>query len=170
MNRTQILLAQPQVVRRAGPGDTTTLTGLLANLSPDDYFWRFLTGRGGPAPAWMLARLLDDGDGRRGAWFALDQTSAIAVGHACWTLSPGDVADIGAFVLGDRQQQGLGQALVRAAVTEAAAAGARQARFDVHPGNRLIAASLRSRLAPHRAVLVDGLLRWQVPVGVVLAS
>ncbi len=134
---------------------------MIDSLSAEAYFWRFLGGRAVPPPAWMLARLLAGG-ADRGAWVA--QAQDVVIGHSCWTRGPDGAAEIGVVVRDCWQRRGIGTALVGATAAAAAAAGADRARFEVHPENRFVVAVMRRRAVGQRPRLVDGLIRWDVPL------
>ena len=159
MSRTQPWL------RPAGPGDERLLAALLAGLSPASAFNRFMAGLGGPKPGLVRALLREDED--RGAWLALERTPAgteRAVGHACWSVDAGGIADLGVVVADDAQGRGTGSALFEAAARAAAGAGAVGVHLDVHPDNRRVVAILRARLGARAMAWDQGLLTVDVPL------
>lgn len=147
-------------MRDAGPDDAAALAGMLRLLSPASAFMRFLVGFGEPKPA--LVRALLAAGPRRGALLAVLPGGSV-VGHACWTVTDG-VVDVGVVVLDGWQRRGLGRALVEAAVTRAAAAGGTTLHLDVHPENRALLATLRSRMPTATRRFADGLVTFDVPL------
>ncbi len=163
MTRTQL------VFRPAGPEDEQLLTDLLAGLSPASAFHRFMAGLGRPKPS--LVRALLRTDERRGAWLAVERDAdgvERALGHAIWSLVPGDgrgdVADLGVVVADAAQGRGIGSALFEAAARSAADAGAVGVHLDVHPDNRRVARILRARLGSGALAWDQGLLTLDAPL------
>ena len=119
-------------VRTTRPADAQGLTTMLAGLSPQSSFLRFLAGIGSPGPRLVTALLRRDAD--RGAWVALADDEV--VGHAMWGASDG-AAEIGVVVADQWQGRGIGRLLTVAALREARAArGLTDVRLDLHPENR----------------------------------
>jgi GNAT superfamily N-acetyltransferase len=147
-------------LRDAGPDDAAELTGMLRLLSPTSAFMRFLAGFGEPKPA--LVRALLAAGPERGALLAL-LPGGSAVGHACWSVS-GGVVDVGVVVLDGWQRRGIGRALVEAAVTRAGAAGGTALHLDVHPENRALLTTLRTRMPTATRRFLDGLVTFDVPL------
>jgi acetyltransferase len=160
VSRTQLV-----TLREAREIDEAGVAELLAELSPQSAFHRFMGGVGAAAPE-LVRALLATGDDR-GAWLALDATGR-TVGHACWMISPGGVADIGVLVADAAQGRGIGTDLFTAAVRRAADAGARAVHLDVHPENRRVAGLLRRRLGRGALRYTEGLLTLDAPVRAVL--
>ncbi len=162
MTRTQLAL------RPATAEDEQLLTDLLAGLSPASAFHRFMAGLGRPKPS-LVRALLRTGE-RRGAWLAVERDAdggERAVGHAIWSLVPGDqgdVADLGVVVADDAQGRGIGSALFEAAARSAADAGAVGVHLDVHPDNRRVARILRARLGSGALAWDQGLLTLDAPL------
>jgi GNAT superfamily N-acetyltransferase len=122
MFATQALV--PVLLRPAGPDDAALLTELLAGLSPASSFHRFLAGLGVPKPA--LVRGLLRAEPGRGALLAIARGAGgeSALGHACWSVSPNRVVDVGVLVADAAQGRGIGTALFGLAVETARAVGA----------------------------------------------
>jgi GNAT superfamily N-acetyltransferase len=157
------------LIRPAGTGDERLLAALLAGLSPASAFHRFMAGLGGPKPALVRALLREGKD--RGAWLAIERTAAgteRAVGHACWSVDPRGVADLGVVVADDAQGRGTGSALFGAAALAAAGAGAVGIHLDVHPENRKVVAILRARFGGFALTWDQGLLTVDVPLTAVV--
>lgn len=152
---------QRTTLRDAGPDDAAELTGMLRLLSPSSAFMRFLAGFGEPKPA--LVRALLAAGPRRGALLAL-LPGGTAVGHACWSVTPDGVVDVGVVVLDGWQRRGIGRELVEAAVARAAAAGGTVLHLDVHPENRVLVRTLRDRMPTATRRFVDGLVTFDVPL------
>jgi GNAT superfamily N-acetyltransferase len=150
----------PVLLRAAGPDDTRLLAGLLAELSPASSFHRFLAGVGVPNPA--LVRGLLRVEPGRGALLAV--AGGTAQGHACWSVTPDRVADVGVLVADAAQDRGIGTALFLAAVDAARVAGADALHLDVHPENRRLVAALRRRLGKGAFAWGQGLLTVDVPL------
>lgn len=152
------------LLRPAGPDDAPLLADLLAGLSPTSSFHRFLAGLGLPNPA--LVRGLLRVEGRRGALLALarERAAETPVGHACWSVSPEGVVDVGVLVADAAQRRGVGTALFLLAVDTARAVGADVVHLDVHPENRRLVAALRRRLDGANFTWAHGLLSIEVPV------
>ena len=158
MSDTQPL--PPVLLRAAGPGDAGLLADLLAALSPESSFHRFMAGVGAPNPA--LVRGLLRSEPGRGALLAL--VGGVPVGHACWSVSPRRQVDVGVLVTDAFQGRGIGTALFSAAVDAARAEGADAVHLDVHPDNRRLVAALRRRFGGNAFVWEHGLLSVDVPV------
>jgi|tagenome__1003787_1003787.scaffolds.fasta_scaffold20434213_2 GNAT superfamily N-acetyltransferase len=158
------------LLRTAGPDDARLLAQLLAGLSPGSAFHRFLAGLGVPDPA--LVRGLLRSEIRRGALLALgrDPAEEIALGHACWSVSPDGVADVGVLVADAAQGRGIGTALFRRGVDAARGAGAATVHLDVHPDNRRLVTALRRRFGGAAFTWEHGLLSVDVPVRAALKS
>ena len=159
-------IQNPATVRDAGPADAAVLTDMLRLLSPASAFMRFLVGFGEPKPS-LVRALLATGP-RRGALLAV-LPGGTAVGHACWSVADdGGTVDVGVVVLDGWQRRGIGRALVEAAVTRAADAGGTSLHLDVHPENRALLATLRSRMPTAARRFADGLVTFDVPLADVL--
>jgi ribosomal protein S18 acetylase RimI-like enzyme len=158
VNKTQL------VVRAADERDGLLLAELLAGLSPASAFHRFLAGLGCPT-AGLVRGLLRTAPGR-GALLAVEASSCgrTAVGHACWTVDDGGVADIGVVVADGTQGRGVGGRLFDAALLAAQAAGAVAVHLDVHPDNRRVAAILRGWFGPRALAWEQGLLTLDAPL------
>ncbi len=148
-------------VRRGDPADAGVLAAMLRGLSPTSGFQRFLVGFGEPKPA-LVRTLLATGP-QRGALLAV-LPDGRTVGHACWSVSPDAVADVGVVVTDAWQRRGLGRQLVETAVFAAGSAGARRLHLDVHPENRLVVRLLRERLPRARRWFADGLVQFEAAI------
>lgn len=162
VNATQHTL--PIVVRPAGAEDGVLLAELLGALSPVSSFHRFMAGLGTPGPAFVRGLLR--AEDARGALLAVvgDGAGEAAIGHACWSVTPEGVADVGVLVADEAQGRGIGTALFLVAVEAARDAGADVLHLDVHPENRRLVAALRRRLDGAQVVWENGLLAVDVPV------
>jgi GNAT superfamily N-acetyltransferase len=162
MSDTQPL--PPVLLRPAGPDDDRLLAELLAGLSQASSFHRFMAAVGRPNPA--LVRGLLGAEPGRGALLAM--SGGTAVGHACWSMLPGRLVDVGVLVADAAQGRGIGTALFTAAVDAAGVAGADAVHLDVHPDNRRLVAALRRRFGGAAFSYEHGLLSVDVPVGAAL--
>jgi ribosomal protein S18 acetylase RimI-like enzyme len=153
----------PVLLRPARQGDADLLAGLLAGLSPASLFQRFMAGVG--LPNLQLVRGLLRDEARRGALLAVEQAGRReAVGHACWSVSPAGVVDIGVVVSDAAQGRGIGTALFLLAVEAGRTAGAASVHLDVHPENRRLVTGLRRRLGGGAFTWRQGLLAVDLPV------
>lgn len=156
----------PVTLRPARDTDAADLTAMLASLSVQSGFHRFLTGLGRPSQA-LVSRLLRRDD-QHGAWLAIDHRWFV-VGHVQWAVQEG-VVDLGVVVADSWQGRGIGRRLLQAAMAEAAVAGARTVQVDVHHENRQVLRLLRSAL-PRAAASSDGaLLTFRAPLADALGS
>jgi GNAT superfamily N-acetyltransferase len=164
MSATQPLA--PVLLRPAGPDDTVLLTELLAGLSPASSFHRFLAGLGAPKPAFVRGLLRAEPG--HGALLAVARGAGreSALGHACWSVTPKRVVDVGVLVADAAQGRGIGTALFGLAVDAARAVGADAVHLDLHPDNRRLVAALRRRFGAAFA-WEHGLLSVDVPIGAV---
>jgi acetyltransferase len=147
-------------LRRAHETDAADLAAMLAALSVESAFHRFLTGLGRPSRK-LVARLLRSDD-QHGAWLAVDHRSLV-VGHAQWAVADG-VADLGVVVADHWQRRGVGRRLLRAAVSEAAVAGARALQVDVHGENHRVLRLVRTALPRARVTHEGTLLTFRSPM------
>jgi GNAT superfamily N-acetyltransferase len=167
VNQTQALrpassrLARPSVtLRPARATDAADLSAMLATLSVQSAFHRFLAGLGHPSRQ-LVARLLRR-DARHGAWLAMDHRWFV-VGHVQWAVADG-VADLGVVVADQWQRRGVGRRLIQAALSEAAVAGATALQVDVHRDNGRVLRLVRTAL-PRAAVTQEGpLLTFRAPL------
>src|SRR3954467_4777430 len=150
----------PVLLRAAGPDDTGLLAGLLAHLAPASSFHRVLAGVVAPNPA--LVRGLLRVEPGRGALLAV--AGGTAQGHACWSVTPDGVVDVGVLVADAAQGRGIGTSLFLAAVDAARVAGADALHLDVHPDNRRLVAALRRRFGRGAFVWQHGLLSVDAPL------
>jgi GNAT superfamily N-acetyltransferase len=150
-------------LRTAGPDDAAALTAMLASLSTQSSYHRFLSG-GTPTPA--LVRALLAQNPARGAVLAVRPNGdhEEVVGHSCWSVDARGVADVGVVVADAWQRQGLGRRLMAAAVGRAGRAGASALHLDVHPVNRTVVRRLREGIPRAATVLADGLVQFDVPL------
>ena len=155
------------LLRPAQEQDAAAFAAMLRLLSPSSAFMRFMAGLGDPS-SWLVRTLLASGPDR-GAVLAV-LTGGPVVGHACWSVGPGGVVDVGVVVLDGWQCRGLGRELFEAALTRSTAVGATTLHLDIHPENRRLVASLRRRLPTADRRFVDGLVSFDVPVRDVLGS
>jgi ribosomal protein S18 acetylase RimI-like enzyme len=158
-------------LRPAGRDDEPLLAALLAGLTPASAFHRFMAGLGGAKPALVRALLREEEN--RGAWLALERTAAgaeRAVGHACWSVDPEGIADLGVVVADDAQGRGTGSALFDVAARSAAGAGAVGVHLDVHPENRRVVDILRRRFGGRSLAWDQGLLTLDVPLSAVVRA
>ncbi len=146
-------------LRHAGTGDAAALTDLVAGLSVDSRFFRFLSGIGSPSPL-LVGRMLRR-DATHGAWLAV--VADEPVGHAMWAVDDG-VADVGVLVTDRWQRQGIGGRLIQTALSEAAVAGATAVRVDVHIDNGPVIATLRRTLPGARVTREAELLAFHAPL------
>ena len=139
---------------RAGSrSDTAALRRLLAGLSPESAYSRFLTGIGAEPSAAILDALLPDGV-RGGSVLAWDGDEP--VGHGVWVrIGPSRSAELALLVADDHQRQGIGGALAERLLVEARAAGIEQIEVFTAAGNRGVA-RLVARNAPHAERERDG--------------
>jgi GNAT superfamily N-acetyltransferase len=126
------------LLRAAVARDAEPLRELIAGLSVRSAFMRFLAGVRHPSER-LLARLLQVDDSH-GAHVAV-ATDGRLVAHAMWAMQEESV-ELGVVVTDAWQGRGIGSALVRSALTEAAVAGACTVRMDVHVDNRRLARHL----------------------------
>jgi GNAT superfamily N-acetyltransferase len=168
MNETQPF--GPVLVRTAGPDDAGLLAELLKGLSAASSFHRFLAGLGVPNPA-LVGGVLR-AEARRGAMLAVGRDAAgeTAVGHACWSVSPDGVADVGVLVADVAQGRGIGTALFGRCLDAARGVGAHAVHLDVHPDNRRLVAALRRRFGGAALTWKHGQLSVDVPVRDALES
>lgn len=192
MSATQLLAV---CLREAACRDADLLAALVAGLSPESSFHRFMAGVGVPNPALVRGLLRAEPD--RGALLAVRTRGAgdavragvtavrakgngdvvraggdgeEAVGHACWAVLPNGAADIGVLVADAHQRRGIGTALFVAAASVARSAGADAVHLDVHPDNRRLVAALRRRLGSGPFAWNSGLLSVDAPMSAVLPS
>ncbi|HTE72308.1 MAG TPA: GNAT family N-acetyltransferase [Actinomycetes bacterium] len=144
-------------VRPAGPGDAAALHDLLAGLSPESGYRRFLVGVGAPS-ARMVAALLRR-DPTHGAWVCT--AGGRLVGHAIWGADDG-AAELGVVVTDAWQRRGVGRSLTAAAATEARAHGLSDVRMHVHARNRSLVRRLSTGATD--AVLADGMVTVTRPL------
>ena len=137
MNRTQF--------RAACDGDHDAIRAFFTALSPGTRYLRFFTGAPQSSPA-MLRALCGVGDDID---VMVAAEAGVIVGHAMavdGTRPDGTrQADIGVVVAEDRQDRGIGTALVQALAARALARGASIAVMDVLADNRRVLALIRRR-------------------------
>jgi GNAT superfamily N-acetyltransferase len=151
VNRTQpeaLALRQcaPPTLRRAHPGDEAGLAAMLAGLSAQTFYQRFLSG--GELSARLRAQLFH-APAERGAWLAVADGVAgeTVVGHACWVFEPGvpadrPVAELAAVVADGWQGRGLGSRLLAAVARDATGAGAAAVHMYLLAENRRLLARI----------------------------
>jgi GNAT superfamily N-acetyltransferase len=148
-------------IRPWHPGDEALAVAAEPYLSAASLSHRFLAGTGGRLPLGYVRHLAG---GPRPAW---DAQVAVGSGHligwAEFGRLPGVIAqaDLAVLVADAWHRQGVATALIRALLPRAAAAGVRNVRADVLPGNRaahgLLAALFRKGL---RAEYDEGVIRY----------
>jgi len=150
-------------VRPACPADATALHDLVAGLSVESSFRRFLVGVGAPSSGMVAAMLRRDST--HGAWVCA--TGDRLVGHAIWGIDDG-TAELGVVVTDAWQHQGIGRSLTAAAAAEALSRGLSDVRMHVHAGNRSLARRLSRGAAG--AVLADGMVVVTRPLADLIAD
>jgi ribosomal protein S18 acetylase RimI-like enzyme len=137
VNRTQL--------RAARAGDHDAIRAFFTALSPGTRYLRFFTGAPQSSPA-MLRVLCGVGDDID---VVVAAEAGVIVGHAMavdGTRQDGTrQADIGVVVAEDRQDRGIGTALLRALAARALARGTSIAVMDVLADNRRVLALIRRR-------------------------
>jgi GNAT superfamily N-acetyltransferase len=132
-------------LRAARAGDHDAIRAFFAALSPDTRYLRFFTAAPQLSGA-MLRALCGVGDDID---VVVAAEAGVIVGHAMAvdrTRPDGTrQADIGVVVAEDRQDRGIGTALVQTLATRALARGASIAAMDVLAGNRRVLALIRRR-------------------------
>jgi len=144
-------------VRPADPADAEALHDLVAGLSVESGYRRFLVGVGAPSPR-MVAALLRR-DSTHGAWVCA--AGDRLVGHAIWGVDEG-AAELGVVVTDAWQRRGVGRSLTAAAAAEARAHGLSDVRMHVHAENRSLARRLSNGATG--TVLADGLVTVTRPL------
>lgn len=148
-------------VRGARAEDREALHDFLTDLSVRTAYLRFFAGLGRPSSA-LVRRLLETGSDR-GAWVAGGDS---IVGHASWTSPAGrpGLAEVAVVVADEHQGQGIGSRLVRAAVLDAAAAGAARLAFTVLAENRRVTDMVSRHWPGARPSREGPVLAYEVPV------
>src|SRR5215467_12041399 len=117
-------------------GDEVLAVAAERYMSAGSLAHRFLAGTGGHLPGGYVRHIAA---GPRPAW---DAQVAVGddhlIGWAEFGRLPGDLvrADLGVIVADPWHRQGVATALIRALLPRMAAAGVRELRADVLPGNR----------------------------------
>ena len=146
-------LAERLVIRPAGPGDREPLARLLAGLSPESSYSRFLTGSAATVRRTLLDALLPT---EPAAGALLGFVDGEPVAHALWVrLRPPDAAEIAVVVADLHQRRGIGSALVRALATEVAKRGIERIQVVSSSTNRAVARMVQ-RGAPGAPYELDG--------------
>lgn len=152
-------------------GDEELAVAIERHLSAASLAHRFLAGTGGRLPAGYVRHIAA---GPRPAWDAQVATlDDHLVGWAEFGRMPGDLvrADLGVIVADPWHRQGVATALIRALLPRMAAAGVRELRADVLPGNRAAHALLASLFGPHlHAEYDDGAIRYHAPLPTHIAA
>jgi GNAT superfamily N-acetyltransferase len=145
-------VVQP-LVRAATPADRPLLSELIARLSTESAYSRFLTGVSGEPSERVLTALLPEAPaGGAVLGFLGDEL----VGHALWARLPDpSVAEI-AIVIADRhQRRGIGTALAGAVIDDLVANGVEDIEVLSISGNRAVARMV-ARAAPDARRELDG--------------
>jgi GNAT superfamily N-acetyltransferase len=137
-------------------GDEALAVAAEPYLSAASLSHRFLAGTGGRLPTGYLRHVAA---GPRPAWDA--QVAACdehLIGWAEFGRLPGDLlrADLAVIVADPWHRQGIATVLIRALLPRIAAAGVRELRADVLPGNRAAHGLLASLFGPHLRAGYDG--------------
>lgn len=149
-------------LRPAGAEDHAKLAAMLAGLSSDSRYRRFVGGAGVPHAGLLktLVRAGDDG----AAWLAVAGDEVVA--HAGWAIEPGApdrVAELAVVTTDAWQGRGLGTRLLAVVAADAARAGATALRLYVLADNRRLVARI-GREWPDTKPRRDGtLLVYTVP-------
>lgn len=144
-------------VRPAIPADAGALHDLVAGLSVESGYRRFLVGVGPPSSR-MVAALLRR-DSLHGAWVCA--AGDRLVGHAIWGVEEG-AAELGVVVTDAWQRRGIGRLLTAAAAAEARAHGLSDVRMNVHAENRGLVRRLSTGATG--VVLTDGIVTVTRPL------
>jgi GNAT superfamily N-acetyltransferase len=149
-------------LRPAVEADQAKLAAMLAGLSPDSRYRRFLTGVGTPPAALLKALVRSGEDGA--SWLAVAQKYVVA--HASWGIEPGApdrIAELAVVTADAWQGRGLGIRLLAAVAANAMQAGATALRLYVLADNRRLIARLH-RQWPDTTPRRDGtLLIYTIP-------
>jgi GNAT superfamily N-acetyltransferase len=171
----------PPTLRPACPGDEAGLAAMLAGLSPQSFYQRFLSG-GGELSARLRAQLVH-ATAERGAWLAVagdvsgDVSGHVSgesvVGHACWVFEPGTpadrpVAELAAVVADGWQGRGLGARLLAAVARDATDAGADAVQMYLLANNRRLLARIGREWPDVRPRRDGTLVVYQVPAEAVV--
>ncbi len=144
-------------VRRAGPADIDLLDGLLRGLSVDSAYLRFQTGIGRPSPGLLRALLPRDGA-------LLGFVGADVVAHGLWARA-GRTAEIALVVADAHQRRGIGTAIARALVADAAARGVTRVEAFSGAGNAAVARMVAREVPTSLRVLDGATVTYTFPVG-----
>jgi GNAT superfamily N-acetyltransferase len=147
--------------------DMAGLATMLAGLSPDSSYRRFLVGVTTPPPGLLNALVLSRADGA--AWLAVAGDQVVA--HASWAFEPGTpIAELAAVTADAWQGRGLGTRLLDAVAAEAVQAGASALRLYVLADSRRLVARI-GRDWPDATPQRDGpLLVYTIPVAMATAD
>lgn len=119
------------------PRDRDALAALLAGLSPESAYARFLTAVGSGLPRAVVEALLPDGL-RGAAVLGFDGDALVA--HGVWVrLGPSRTAEVALVVADSHQRRGIGTALADRLVAAAAARGIERIEAFSEGGNRAVA-------------------------------
>lgn len=144
-------------LRRAGPADVDLLDGLLRGLSVESAYLRFQTGIGRPSPALLRALLPRDGA-------VLGFVGAEAVAHGLWVRA-GRSAEIALVVADAHQRAGIGTAVARALVADAAGRGVTRIEAFSGAGNAAVARMVAREVPTSLRVLDGATVTYTFPVG-----
>jgi acetyltransferase len=144
-------------LRPAGAADIDLLDGLLRGLSVDSAYLRFQTGIGRPGRALLRALLPRDG-----AWLGF--VGADPVAHGVWVRS-GRTAEIALVVADAHQRAGIGTAVARALVADAAARGVTRIEAFSGAGNAAVARMVAREVPTSLRVLDGATVRYTFAVG-----
>jgi len=146
---------------------------MLAGLSPQSFYQRFLSG-GGELSARLRAQLVH-ATGERGAWLAVagHVSGETVVGHACWVFEPGTAADrpvaeLAAVVADGWQGRGLGGRLLAAVARDATDAGAAAVQMYLLADNRRLLARIGREWPDVRPQRDGTLVVYRVPAEAVV--
>jgi GNAT superfamily N-acetyltransferase len=163
----------PPTLRPARPGDEAGLAAMLADLSPQSFYQRFLSG-GGELSARLRAQLVH-ATTERGAWLAVadDVSGESVVGHACWVFEPRTpadrpVAELAAVVADGWQGRGLGARLLAAVARDATDAGAAAVQMYLLANNRRLLARIGREWPDVRPRRDGTLVVYRVPAEAVV--
>jgi RimJ/RimL family protein N-acetyltransferase len=149
-------------VREVGPDDLGEVQRLHREMSPDDFYLRFL-GHGqliADQVSAALCREPDSGHAALGGWVGGELAGIVNFEPSgC----PG-VAEIALIVAAGMRHRGVGTLLLRRLVALARARGVREFRADVHPQNRAVLRVLASAGMPVRSRYADGVIEITMPL------